>query len=156
MRDADRRKLEEIADYFMDTFMVFSRRVSRGAPHPGAKKFDPSRFVLKKVEELGPIRMSELGRHMEVSKPYMTALVNKLIGEGLVERVTDPRDRRVVMIRITAAGRNEFKEFIKAARKIAIERLSSLDSEDISELRDSMEKIAGIISKLDQERVEKP
>ena len=156
MREADRRKLDEIADDLIDSLLILSRRVSREAPHPHGKKFDPSRFVLRKVHELGLVRMSEIGRHMEISKPYMTALVDKLIGEGLVERVTEPGDRRVINIRITAAGRDVLREFTKAARKIVIMRLSSLDSEDIASLHESVRKIRSIAFKLDQDKTKKP
>jgi DNA-binding MarR family transcriptional regulator len=156
MREADRRMLDEIADDFIDSILVLSRRVSKGAPHPGAKKFDPSRFVLKKVEELGPIRMSEIGRHMEISKPYMTALVNKLIRDGLVERSTEPGDRRVVNIRITVRGRAVLSEFKKKARETVIMRLSSLDSQDISSLHGSVKNIKRIASKLDPDSAKDP
>ncbi len=149
MREVDRKRLDEIADDLMGSVQVFSRRVAREAHHAHGGKFDPSRFVLKHVQELGPIRMSEIGRHMEISRPYMTALVDKLINEGLVERVTDPDDRRVVEIRITPQGRQVLREFRKTSRETVIKRLSSLSSKDISSLHDSMRNIRNIISRLD-------
>ncbi len=89
----------------------------------------------------------------------MTAAVktryDKLIGEGLVERVTDPEDRRVVEIRITTAGRDVLRDFERIAREAVIKRLSSLSTEDISSLHDSMRNIRSIISKLDQDKTRK-
>lgn len=155
MAGTNRKKLEEIADGFMDSFPVFFRRISREEAHPSAKKFDPSRFVLKAVLMHGPVRMSEIGRHMGISKPYMTALVNKLISERLVERVPDPGDRRVINVRITDAGRDAIKEFMKSTRETIIKNLSSLDSEDISSLHELMKNIRGIVSKLDQDEAGK-
>lgn len=154
MREVDQRKLDEIADDLMDSILVLSRKVHREG-HQGGMKFDPSRFVLKKVHHLGTVSMSEIGRHMEISKPYMTALVDKLIAEGLVERIEDPDDRRVVKIRITAAGRNIHKEFTKRAREAVVSRLSSLDSEDIESFHESVKNIRSILSKLDQEKTDK-
>ena len=156
MTETDRKKLDEIADDLMDSILIFSRRVAKESAHPGGRKFDPSRFVLRKVQETGPISMSEIGRHMEISKPYMTALVDKLISEGLVERITDPDDRRVVKIRITAAGRNVIREFTKAAREAVITRLSSLSSEDISSLHESTKKMRSILARLEQDRAREP
>src|SRR4030042_246562 len=72
MSRADQKKLEDIADGFMATFPAFFRRVSRGVAHPSARKFDPSRFVLKAVHMHGPVRMSVIGSHMGISRPYMT------------------------------------------------------------------------------------
>lgn len=150
MASANRKKLEDIADNIIDSFPVFFRRVSRDRAHSSAKKFDPSRFVLRVVLKHGPARMSEIGRQMGISKPYMTALVNKLISEGLVERVRSSDDRRVVNVKITEAGTNAIREFMKDSRETVIRNLSSLDSNDISSLHESMKKIRIIISRLDQ------
>lgn len=150
MKVTNRRKLEEVADDIMDSFPIFFRRVSRGETHPGSKKFDPSRFVLRAVQKHGPVRMSEIGKHMGISKPYMTLLVNRLISEGLVERVPDTDDRRVVNVIITDAGRDAIREFTRHVRETVIKNLSSLDSGDISSLHESMKRIRSITSKLDR------
>ncbi len=152
MKDSDRKKLEEIADDMMDSVLVFSRRVSREGSHHSGWKFDPSRLVLKKVQEMGTVPMSRIGSHMEISKPYMTALVDKLIAEGLVERIADPDDRRIIRIRITHAGKEVLREFNRLARESIVRRLSSLDVDDISALHESTRKTRNILSKLDQER----
>jgi len=148
--DTNQRKLEDIADDILDSFPIFFRRVSREGPHPGSRKFDPSRIVLRAVWKHGPLRMSEIGKHMGISKPYMTLLVNKLISEGLVERVSDADDRRVVNVTITEAGRDAIREFSRTAREAVIKNLSSLDSGDISSLHESMKRIRSITSKLDR------
>ncbi|MGQ9587132.1 MAG: MarR family winged helix-turn-helix transcriptional regulator [Thermoplasmata archaeon] len=150
MAGANRRRLEEIADDILDSFPVFFRRVSRGEARQGSRRFDPSRFVLRAVQKHGPVRMSEIGKHMGVSKPYMTMLVNRLIAEGLVERVQDAHDRRVVNVRITEAGRDAIREFTRGARQAIINNLSSLDPKDISSLHESMKRIRCITSKLER------
>ena len=155
MTGTSQKKLEDIADDLMDSFLVFSRRISRDGAHPGAKKFDPSRAVLRVVLQHGPMRMSDISRHMGISKPYMTVLVNKLIREGLVERVSNPEDRRVVNVRITEAGREGIREFTKRVRETVIRNLASLDTEDISLLHESTKEIRSIISKLDRDETRK-
>ncbi len=150
MADANRRMLDEIADDLMTSLPMFFRKVSRDEGHPGGKTFDPSRFVLHTVLAHGPVRMSEICRHTEISKPYMTAIMNKLIEEGLAERVSDPDDRRVVNIKITEAGKKELKDFSKRIREAVIKNLSSLGQEDISALHESVMKIRNITSKLNQ------
>jgi len=155
MSRADQKRLEDIADGFMDSIPVFFKRVIRGATQPSARSFDPSRMVLKMVQMHGPLPMSMIGGHMGVSKPYMTALVDELIDEGLVERVPDPGDRRVVNVRITEDGKAEIKDFTKSAREAVIKNLSSLDAEDISALHEMVQNIRNIISKLEQEEARK-
>jgi DNA-binding MarR family transcriptional regulator len=155
MTDTNRKKLEEVAEDILDSFPIFFRRVSREGAYPGSKKFDPSRFVLRAVQQHGPVRMSEIGKHMGISKPYMTLLVNRLISEGLVERVPDTDDRRVINVIITEAGRDAIRKFTRNARETVMKNLSSLDSEDISSLHESMKRIRSITSKLERNETRK-
>jgi DNA-binding MarR family transcriptional regulator len=151
MTEPDRKMLDEIADTLMESFPIFFRRIFRDESQQSMRKFDPSRHVLRIVMMHGPVPMSQMGRHMGISKPYMTALVNKLIREGLVERVSDPEDRRVVKITITTAGKDAVKELKKCQREAVLKNISSLSPEDISVLHDSVKNIRSIISKLDRE-----
>jgi DNA-binding MarR family transcriptional regulator len=52
----------------------------------------------------GPMRVSDLARHEQVSQPGMTSLVNRLEVAGQAERVADPADGRVALVRITPLG----------------------------------------------------
>ena len=155
MKSADRRKLESIADDLLVSFPIFIRRVSREEAHLAAKKHYPSRFVLGAILKYGPVPMSEVGAHMGISKPYMTALVDRLIDEGFVERVPDADDRRVTNVTITKAGREAFEEFMRSARDTVIKNLSTLTPEDISSLQVSMKTIRDIASRLDQNESKK-
>jgi DNA-binding MarR family transcriptional regulator len=92
---------------------------------------------------------------MGISKPYMTLLVNRLISEGLVERVPDTDDRRVINVTITEAGRDAIREFTRNVRETVMKNLSSLDSEDISSLHESMRRIRSITSKLERNETRK-
>ncbi|MBP2642647.1 MAG: transcriptional regulator, MarR family [Firmicutes bacterium] len=48
---------------------------------------------------------SELGRKFKVTKPAVTAAVNKLIGLGYLERVQSNEDRRVYHVMISDKGK---------------------------------------------------
>lgn len=48
--------------------------------------------------------MSEISKHLQVTSPTATQLINELEGKGLVERQVDPTDRRAVLIRLTKQG----------------------------------------------------
>ena len=53
----------------------------------------------------GTAAASALAGKLAVSRPSVTALIDGLVGRGLVERAADPADRRRVDHRLTAAGR---------------------------------------------------
>lgn len=54
--------------------------------------------------------MTELGRRFLVTKANVTGLVDTLQRRGLVERVSDPSDRRVSRVRLTGEGRAVFQK----------------------------------------------
>jgi DNA-binding MarR family transcriptional regulator len=51
--------------------------------------------------ERGPLTMSQLARALKVSESAATALVERLVRHSLVERRSDPRDRRIVMVELS-------------------------------------------------------
>lgn len=67
-------------------------------------------FQLRLEENIPRVRMSDVSRYMMISKPAATQAVNRLVEKGLVERVNDESDRRVVYIQPTEAGRRLFDE----------------------------------------------
>jgi DNA-binding MarR family transcriptional regulator len=52
-----------------------------------------------------PINLSELNRHVLLSQPALSRLVDRLAERGLVERCADPADGRGVRLSLTEAGR---------------------------------------------------
>ena len=82
----------------IDRMLLWARR--KGPTHMSAT----SVTTLDTLHRDGPLRISELAVREGVSQPGMTTLVNRLAGEGLAERVEDPRDGRATLVRITEAG----------------------------------------------------
>ena len=52
----------------------------------------------------GPVRLTELNRHVLLSQPALSRLVDRLAERGLVERHADPADGRSVRLALTGAG----------------------------------------------------
>ena len=62
--------------------------------------------TLRRLDRHGDHRLSDLAAAEGVTQPAMTQLVSRLERDGLAERRGDPADGRVVVVRITAAGRS--------------------------------------------------
>jgi DNA-binding MarR family transcriptional regulator len=60
-------------------------------------------YTLSKCAE--PARIGELSRHVLLSQPALSRMVDRLAERGLVERGADPADRRGVRLSLTGAGR---------------------------------------------------
>jgi DNA-binding MarR family transcriptional regulator len=61
-------------------------------------------YTLSKCPE--PQRISDLNRHVLLSQPALSRLVDRLAERGLVERQADPADGRGVRLALTASGRD--------------------------------------------------
>lgn len=62
-------------------------------------------FILEKSQRGEEVRSSDIVRAFDVDKQNSSYHLSTLEGEGLIERVTDPNDRRVKLVRLTSQGR---------------------------------------------------
>jgi DNA-binding MarR family transcriptional regulator len=60
-------------------------------------------YTLSKCPE--PVRPGELNRHVLLSQPALSRLVDRLAERGIVERKPDPADGRGVLLSLTPTGR---------------------------------------------------
>jgi DNA-binding MarR family transcriptional regulator len=78
--------------------------------------------TLKRLETGGTLRLTDLSTLEGITQPAMTQLISRLEKENLAERVKHESDGRVVLIRITEAGR----EALRVRREIRARRLGEL------------------------------
>jgi DNA-binding MarR family transcriptional regulator len=64
----------------------------------------------------------------------VTAIVDQLAKEGLVERLDEPADRRAFRIRLTKSGERAFAEMARAHEEWVVELLAGLSRRDQDEL----------------------
>jgi DNA-binding MarR family transcriptional regulator len=83
-------------------FEIFMQRSLRGIM--GSMKQDglsmPQIYTLMYLYHEGEVRISDIGTLMDVGKAAASQLVERLVQQGLVERVADERDRRARRIRL--------------------------------------------------------
>jgi DNA-binding MarR family transcriptional regulator len=78
--------------------------------------------TLRRLERRGDHRLCDLAAAEGVTQPAMTQLVSRLERDGLAGRYADPADGRVVVVRISEAGR----EVVRRRRADRAERLAAL------------------------------
>ena len=91
--------------------------------------------------------MTALSQMLSVALPTMTAMIDRLIQIGLVSRARDERDRRVVMVRLTAEGKKVI-DTLMVIRKQEIEKLLQvLTHEEVDLFLGSIENVAQLLAK---------
>ena len=104
--------------------------------------------ALSAFHEDRPYSMGELSRNALVKMPSMTEMVDKLEEVGILERVRDCGDRRVVKVHLTETGKKIHKLFIKRRKQEAAVILGELNEEDQDELVNALNKVSGILKKV--------
>lgn len=104
--------------------------------------------VLGELMTKGTLPMSELGKRLYISKPYMTILVDQLIKDGHVERIPSTQDRRVINIAITPDGSRHLKQGASLYKDDIKNLFFDMEEEDLKELCRSLEKIRMVLSKI--------
>ncbi len=95
----------------------------------------PQLKALLLISEEEAIRMRELARKLGGSFSNATVLVDRLVDRGLVERLMEPEDRRVVLVRATAEGKALIEQLVTSWRALSEPVLEMLDPEDLAALR---------------------
>jgi DNA-binding MarR family transcriptional regulator len=99
-------------------------------------------YTLSKCRE--PQRISELNRHVLLSQPALSRLVDRLAERGLVERQPDPADGRVVRLSLTGTGRALQRQIGRRhARSVAGALTAGLDHGELRQLETICLKLAG-------------
>ncbi len=103
-----------------------------------------SLYVLGALSRHDKLSMSEIGWKLSMPKSHTTALVDKLIAEEMVERLFDPKDRRIVYVQITAKGATDFnviKQEITQEMRLRLEKLDPKKIEILSVASQQLKEI---------------
>jgi DNA-binding MarR family transcriptional regulator len=99
-------------------------------------------YTLSKCPE--PVRPSELNRHVLLSQPALSRLVDRLAERGMLERKPDPADGRGVLLSLTATGQALQRQVGRGhARDVARAMTAGLTPAELRQLETICLKLAG-------------
>lgn len=94
----------------IEALMSYRRRAF--CAHPLTREVSvPQVHVLMRLDEAGPLMVSELAHLLDISLPSASSIVDRMVEHGLVERVRNEADRRVVHVAITQRGHAVVEQF---------------------------------------------
>jgi DNA-binding MarR family transcriptional regulator len=98
--------------------------------------------VLSIVAAQGPITQRAVARQLGLNESAMTAMTNRLLSSGLLDRMRDENDVRAWLLRLTAEGRAALKRIESPFRGVnqTIER--TLDPQELALLAEYLSRIA--------------
>ena len=112
--------------------LVHHRTVRDASPWLGLSMSTPQLKALILISEAEEIRMRDLTWRLGGSFSNATVLVDRLVEKGLVERLPEPQDRRVVLVRPTEKGRCLIEQLATSWQALSAPLLQTLDPEDLA------------------------
>jgi MarR family 2-MHQ and catechol resistance regulon transcriptional repressor len=95
----------------------------------------PTQFgVLEALYHLGPMMLSELAQKHLKSPNNLTVVTDNLEKHGLVRRVRDEKDRRVVRVFLTDTGRDLIRRVFPVHARNVVAQMSVLTPEEQEQL----------------------
>lgn len=113
-------------------------------------------YVLRLLDRRGPLSMSELSQWLGISMSGCTALVDRLMAGGWVERNRDLNDRRIVLVGVSQAGENQLAEIRQSRARIFARYLTHLGPDEIETLLRLSERVFESVATEQTDKAEIP
>jgi len=90
----------------------------------------PQFFVLSHLDKHSGSKMNELAKVMDVTTAAATGIVDRLVRYGYIVRAYDPKDRRVINVRLTQKGSDMVKRIGRQRRDVTSEVFGKISKEE--------------------------
>jgi len=101
--------------------------------------------VLRMIDTMGPQPQAEVARRLMVTAPVVTRLASTLVDSGLVQRRTDPKDRRAVLLALTPTGRRRARAMRRDLLAAAHELLEPIPGEKRAAVGAALEELQVLV-----------
>jgi DNA-binding MarR family transcriptional regulator len=106
--------------------------------------------VLFHLNADGPYKATELADKVQVTSGAVTGIADRMIERGWIERERDGIDRRVVLLRITPAGRQLLESLLESQQETIAAFFKGLPHEDIEHLKRIFTKLLDQINEMNR------
>jgi DNA-binding MarR family transcriptional regulator len=102
-------------------------------------------LMLLSFTRAGELPIGKMGERLQVHRSSVTNVVEKLVADGLAERVPHPTDGRATLVRITDAGRQVAQDAtaVLNADRFGLRALPAPDQEDLVRILRSLRADVG-------------
>lgn len=97
--------------------------------------------ALATVMHTGQMSMSDLAASLDLPRPLATRMADELEARGLLERRSDPSDRRRVLVALTEDGRRVFDDVHREAARMLEPLLARMAEPDVDGLIRGLEAL---------------
>jgi DNA-binding MarR family transcriptional regulator len=147
------RKAATLSEAAEDFLEIMGRLRPKGPVSSGALE-----LTIAQVRAIGAVAdhrdctMGELADRLRVSLSATTALVDRLVQRGLIEREVDTQDRRLVRLRLSPMGKRHVGGVRRKMRRRAEAALGQLSSRELERVAEGLALLRKALGSVEEER----
>jgi DNA-binding MarR family transcriptional regulator len=127
------KEIRDLMDTVMKDMYLLDKEIETAFGLTSARIFTLLAFNTSEI-----MKMKELSNSLSLTSSTMTRMIDNLVKEGLVERGHEPRDRRLVIVKLTNEGKkltDNIKVYKEKYFKSVMENVESDGKEMASSLK---------------------
>ncbi|MFC1948854.1 MarR family winged helix-turn-helix transcriptional regulator [Chloroflexota bacterium] len=145
--------IDSVAEDLFSTMPLIGRSIRRKLVKTALTHFDenitPPHFeIMKLLQEAGTLHVAEIGERLQIARPQMTHLIDKMVELDIVNREISTEDRRMINITLTDRAKKILDEHDSVIKNAAREMLAGLSDTELQDLSTSLQKLQKIFSPL--------
>ena len=110
--------------------------------------------LLQSLAEHSPARVGDLAARLRLAPSTVSGLIGQMMAAGLVERGTDPADRRAAVVDLSADGRRQLTDWHAAHRRRIAAALGDLEAGERSAIDAALPALSHLVDRLAEQREE--
>lgn len=135
--------LAEFCDKVGEIMPIISREFFR---HQTSEFFKtkitlPQFVVLEVLSRHGESKMTDIARYINVTTAAITGIVERLVRDGYALRISDPKDRRIVKVKLTKKGEGILQKMAESKKAIVMRIFGVISQEERDEYLKILEHI---------------
>jgi DNA-binding MarR family transcriptional regulator len=138
-----------LAEQLFEALGSVRRQIRRTAGGPLPSPLSGAQIELVRLIRRSPgVTVSEAAESLGLAGNTVSTLVRQLTDAGVLHRETDPADRRVARLHVTAAARTRIEDWRDRRAELAAQALDRLDASDTGALADAVPALARLVRAL--------
>ena len=110
--------------------------------------------LLQSLAETAPARVGDLASRLRLAPSTVSGLISQMINSGLIERGTDPSDRRAAVVDLSALGRTQLADWNAAHQRRIAAALAELDPAEHAAIDAAIPALTHLVERLAFQRQE--
>lgn len=144
------QKIDSLTERFNKSLLILMQNLGPQLISRAQLGLTPGQvYMLKYIKQESGCSVSKLAEKMEVAPSAITVMLDRLENNGFVSRTRDNADRRVVIVKLTAAGEERLDYILKKRNQIMQHCLKQLEPNELDSFIQSLEKVASFAQSME-------